>query len=135
MTEEVLLNFQYGKILTNKLKIKDYVYVSNKYQSETINISEIEILSLLLIDYDNYYNREINSEDNDEIKKYLNHLNDDTFEKKAFKTNDVYKIYEIGENKKIDPELNKLIAIKYAEYCNQIDLLNPIGIDIIKKLY
>ena len=134
MKEENLLNFQYGKLLTNKMKIKDYVSESYKFKSVKIELCEIEVLGLLLIDYDNYYNEALNEEESNIIKKYIGCLDNNDYEKKIYNTKDIYKIYEIGNNKKINDELNKLIAIKYAEYNNLVNIFNPIGIDIIKKI-
>ena len=134
MTLEQVLNFQYRKVLTNKLRIKEYIQNSHKFKTKTVSLREIEVLSLLLTELDNLNNEEINIEESEIIKKYISCLTTDNEYENEYKTEEIYQIYEIGKNKKINDELNKLIAIKYAEYINKTKPLNPIGISILENL-
>ena len=53
MTTEQILNLQYRKILTRKQDIRNLIMQAIKLNVEIIELNEIDILGLLLIEFDN----------------------------------------------------------------------------------
>lgn len=135
MTVEQILNLQYRKILTKRETIKDYIKYSIISKSDIIELSNIEILSLLLIDFDNNDKEELSAKELKIIEPFINHITDNDNNKRKYNPKDIDIIKNIGYNKKINLDLNKAIAIKYAEYINLSDYIMPIGIEVIKNLY
>lgn len=135
MTTEQILNLQYRKILTRKQDIRNLIMQAIKLNVEIIELNEIDILGLLLIEFDNNHKEELSDDENIIIKPFLEILIDNDHQKRKYNVEKLKKIMEIGNSKKIDLDLNKLIAIKYAEYINIIDPVMLIGIEVINNLY
>ena len=128
-----VLNLQYRKLLTEKEKIKEFIEQSNKCNNTTVLMSNVELLSLLLIDLENFDKDIPNNDDNELIKEYLL-KNNDSFEKVQINIELANKFKTIGENSRINSELNKEISILYANYVNSNPLtISPINIEVLNK--
>ena len=128
-----VLNLQYRKLLTEKEKIKELIEQSNKCNNATVLMSNVELLSLLLIDLENFDKDIPNNDDNELIKEYLLN-NNDSFEKVQINIELANKFKTIGENSRINSELNKEISILYANYVNSNPLtISPINIEVLNK--
>ena len=126
-----VLNLQYRKLLTEKEKIKELIEQSNKCNNTTVLMSNVELLSLLLIDLENFDKDIPNNDDNELIKEYLL-KNNDSFEKVQINIELANKFKAIGENSRINSELNKEISILYANYVNSNPLtISPVSIEVL----
>lgn len=134
MTVEQILNLQYRKILTRKQTIRNIIEQSIKLNIEKFEINEIEIIGLLLIEFDNNDKEELSEDEVNIIKPFLKILLNNDHKKREYDIKLLNNIMEIGNNKKINLDLNKQIALKYAEYINIVDPMMLVGIEVIENL-
>lgn len=137
MNIEKIMNLQYRKVLTKKEEIKNYILASIKYKKELVELSDIEILSIFLIDLDNLNYPIINEENSQIIKEYVNNLLEKNYtQKKERETSLINQIYELSTKYRLNDELNKQIALGYANYLNDnVDTnLLFIGVNSLEEL-
>lgn len=134
MTVEQILNLQYRKILTRKQTIRNIIEQSIKLNIEKFEINEIEIIGLLLIEFDNNDKEELSEDEVNIIKPFFKILLNNDHKKREYDIKLLNNIMEIGNNKKINLDLNKQIALKYAEYINIVDPMMLVGIEVIENL-
>lgn len=133
MNTEDIMNMQYRKLLTKRETIKRVINIDKKIGIKTIDLYNIELLSFLLTSLENVDKEFTNEEDNNLINKHTNCLINQEEEPTTFDIDYVMNFINLGENKRINDNLNKEIANNYAVHVNKSELISPVSIEVLNK--
>ncbi len=135
MTFEKILNLQYRKLLTEKIRFLGSYLCDWDNEKEDIEIPLPVAMSFFLIDLDNSSKPLIGEQERTFLTPFLKQFEEhpDGYISLPYHQRLAFKM--ISESNVIDDEMNKIIALAFTDYVNERDFMMMVGKEVIENIF
>lgn len=134
MTIDGILNLQYRKLLTLQNNVKARFFQNGK-KLLSVDMKLIEALSIFMIDLENLNYPEIDEDEKNFLEPMIRSLEENPTQNVKLTHAQRQKMIQIARTHKISDEWNKIIALAFVDYHNDIVTVAPAGKTVIEKIF